>query len=79
MQINYNEFMSLIPEETREYVKITMKYLNYFIMERYRIDTPNDDYYFDEKYNTGEHDIVVKEFTSLRDKETKKKKRWQHL
>ena len=32
MQINYNEFMSLIPEETREYVKITIKYLNYFIL-----------------------------------------------
>ena len=54
MQLNYNEFMSLIPEGTKEYVKTTMKYLSYFIMDRYRIDTANDNYYFDARYNIGE-------------------------
>lgn len=54
MQINYNEFMSLIPEETREYVKITMKYLSYYIIDNYKIDSPNDEYYFNTRYDLGE-------------------------
>ena len=54
MQLNYNEFMSLIPEETREYVKITMKYLSYYIIDNYKIDSPNDEYYFNSRYDLGE-------------------------
>lgn len=54
MQLNYNEFMSLIPEETKEYVKITIKYLYYFIIDNYRINSPNDGYYFDYRYDMGE-------------------------
>lgn len=54
MQLNYNEFMNLIPDETKKYVKIVMKYLYYFIIENNKISACDDNYYFDVRYNIGE-------------------------
>ena len=63
MQLNYEEFMSLIPEETKKYVKIVLKYLNYYIIEENEIDSPKWDEYFANRYdNLGNQSLEKAKF-----------------
>ena len=47
MGITYEEFMKLVPEDTKKYSKILLKYLNYYITENnsLRRITARDDYF----------------------------------
>lgn len=57
MKLTYEEFMDMIPEETKGYVKKVLRYLNYYVTENNEIDSKTHNYNFEEDYRTSNSQI----------------------